>query len=135
MAGAFSRAGSARAGWVVVVIVGLAVLDVGLVLPGAGQCVLAGREGVGQDVGVGGHDRVADLDGAALGVVGGADQVEDGDAGSQAQGACLVGDGHSGADFLLEPIQAVACVRQPGVDAPGGRVGPGDRGAGCDVSV
>src|SRR5450755_403870 len=94
---------------------------------------LAGREAVCQDVGVGGHDGVADLDRPAVGVIGRPDQVEDRDAGGQAQGAGLLGHRHPRADFLVEAVEGVPGFLQPGVDAAGAGVGLGDRGAAGDV--
>lgn len=91
------------------------------------------RECVGQHVGVGRHDGVAHLDSAAVGVVGGADQVEDGDAGGQAQGAGLVGHRHAGADFLVEAVQDMPGFLKPGVDPAGSGVGLLDGGAVGDV--
>ncbi len=41
---------------------------------------------VGEDIGVGGHDGVADLHGPCCCVEGGADEVDDGHAGGEFQG-------------------------------------------------
>jgi hypothetical protein len=51
----------------------------------------ASGKAVGQHIGVGGHDRVADLDRPAFCVTGGADQVKHRDAGGQAQGGGAAG--------------------------------------------
>lgn len=92
-----------------------------------------GGELVGQDVGVGGHDGVAHFDRPSVGVVGGADEMDDRHAGGQAQRPHLGGRGHPCPDLLVEAVEAVSELFEAGVDAAGPGVGFGDPGSPGDV--
>jgi len=84
-------------------------------------------------VGISGHHGVAYFDGPAIGIVGGADQMEYGNCGGEQERPGLVRGRHTGAYFLIEMIKAVAEIFQAGIDATWTGVGVGDRRATGDV--
>src|SRR5262249_19509358 len=84
--------------------------------------LLVGGKFVVQHVGVGSHDRVADLYGTTFQVIGRTDETEHRDARSKPQKPHLIRCRHPSGHFLSEPFEGVSEFFDPSVDTARARI-------------